>query len=178
MQTWVFTKATCLKNVSPLLQLGCTLVWIKGSVEFSIAPQWWWFGTAAAAAAVIAGVVRKVAQSEWNCSEQKTNMKRLHIVLVVACILIFFLSFCISLKKGTVKNVWCCASSSNWLQEVLSGMAVCEHTNSADLSPLSNYQTIKFCWHFLLINTIHCFLYLSVLKKQCSRKSNPMHAFY
>lgn len=37
MQTWVFTKATCLKNVSPLLQSGFTLVGIKGPVEFSIA---------------------------------------------------------------------------------------------------------------------------------------------
>lgn len=65
-----------------------------------------------------------LAQSEQDCSEQKTNIEWLHIVLVIACILNFLLSFCISLKKGTVKNVWCCVSSSNWLQEVLSGMAV------------------------------------------------------
>lgn len=75
MQTGVFTKATCLKNVSLSLQSGFTLVWIKGPMEFSIALQWWWFGTAAAP--VTCGRFWKsrmlvtLTQSEQDCSEQK-----------------------------------------------------------------------------------------------------------
>lgn len=147
-------------------------------------PRWWWSGTAATA--VVGGVFGKryfsaPAQS-WavqNKKRKQPNKRRTTTYNACCSLYLNFLSyFPYQLQeRNHEKRVML----FKFFLQFSSGSVIwngsCEHTNSADLSALSNYQTIKFCWHFLLINTIHCFLYLSVLKKQCSPNSNPMHAF-
>lgn len=75
-------------------------------------PRWWWSGTAATA--VVGGVFGKTDTSvlllkaglfRTKKENNQTNAEGQRIMLAVACILIFFLAFHISFKKGTMKNV-------------------------------------------------------------------------